>query len=121
MAIKATLAAGGLSDEQFDRLAREFQNDIARLSDVDLINQEASVPSPGHRGDPITLGSFALALVTSGTVTALFAIVKSYVERGIEGSFEGVDGNGKPVKISLKGISSLEQFKAFLTSAGVLK
>jgi hypothetical protein len=120
MSIKATLAGGGLSDEQFDRLAREFHNDLARLSGVDLISQEASVPSPGHRGDPITLGSFALALVASGAVTALFAILKSYVERGIDGSFEGVDGNGKPVKINLKGVS-LEQFKGFLTSAGVLK
>jgi hypothetical protein len=120
MSITATLDAGGLSDEQFDRLGREFKHDIARLSGVDLVGQEAAAPSPGHRGDPITLGSFALALVKSGAVTALFAILKSYVERGIEGSFEGVDGNGKPVKISLKGVS-LEQFKAFLTSAGVLK
>jgi hypothetical protein len=120
MAVNATLGAGGLSDEQFDRLAREFHNDIAKLSGVDLIGQEASVPSPGHRGDPITLGSFGLALVTSGAVTALFAILKSYVERGIDGSFEGVDGNGKPVKIALKGVS-LAQFKDFLTSTGVLK
>jgi hypothetical protein len=46
--------------------------------------------------------------------------LKSYVERGIEGSFEGVDANGKPLKISLKGVS-LEQFKGLLTSGGVLK
>jgi hypothetical protein len=121
MSIKATLAAGGLSDEQFDRLAREFQNDIASLSGVDLVTQEAVVPSPRRRGDAVTFGTFAPALVTSGAVTALFAICKSYVERGIEVSFEGVDINGKPVKISSKGISSLDQFKAFLTSAGVLK
>jgi hypothetical protein len=28
--------------------------------------------------------------------------------RGIEGSFEGVDGNGKPVKINLKGVSLIK-------------
>ena len=105
MSITATLDAGGLSGQHFDRLAREFQNDIAKLPGVDLVAQEAVVPSLGHRGDAVTFGTFALALVTSGTVTALFAIVKSYVEDGIEGSFEGMDGNGEPVKIGLKSMT----------------
>jgi hypothetical protein len=119
MSVRVSLAGKSLSDEQLDILARECQNDISALAGVDLI-REASAPSSGRRGDPTTLGTFALALVTSGAVTALFAILKSYVERGVEGSFEGVDGNGKAIKIGLKGVT-LEQFKGFLESANVLK
>ncbi len=119
MPIHATLVARDISAEQFDFLARECQNELSRLPGLDVL-EPAPVSSPGHRGDPVTIGTFALALVTSGVVTALFNILKSYVERGIEGGFEGVDSGGKPVKISIKGVS-LEQFKSFLISAGVLK
>jgi hypothetical protein len=119
MSITASLTTGGLSEEQFDLITRKCQNDIAILPGVDIVAQQPA-PSSGRRGDPITLGCFTLALVTSGAVTALFAILKSYIERGIDGSFEGLDGNGKPIKLSLKG-ASLEQFKDFLSSAGALK
>ena len=66
MPIKGSLTADFLSEEQFDRVARECQSDIARLPGIDLgVVEGSSVSSPGDRGDPITLGAFALALVTS--------------------------------------------------------
>jgi hypothetical protein len=84
MTIRASLVGSSLSDDRFDLLARECQNDIASIPGIDII-REARVPSTGYRGDAITIGSFALALITRGSLTALFAILKSYVERVIEG------------------------------------
>jgi hypothetical protein len=120
MPMRISLTAGELSDEYFDRLSRECANDVAALPGVDLVNEKSAGSSAGYRGDPVTLGTIALALITSGTVTALFAVVKSYVERGIEASFQGVDRNGKPINVSLKG-ASFEQFKHLLESADVVK
>jgi hypothetical protein len=108
-----------LSSEQFDAFARDCKNDIASLQGITLTTEVTLSTSCGHRGDPITVGTFALALVTSGTVSALFAIFKSYIERGIEGTFEGVDRSGKPVRMSLKG-TSLNEFKKFLSETHVV-
>ena len=119
MSVNAMLVAGALSSEQFDRLARECQNDLTRIPGVES-SRQAPVHSPGHRGDAVTAASFALAFVTSGTVTALFTILKSYFDRGIEVSFDGNDSEGRPLKISMKG-ASLKQFETFLKNAGVLK
>ena len=121
MPIKASLDATNLSEEQFDRLARECQNDIALLPGIELVEEAPpSSSTTGTRGDPITLGLFVLAIVKSGAVTELFKILKSYVERGIEGTFEGEDINGKAIKISLKGVS-FAQLEQFLRSAQVLR
>lgn len=95
MPIQARLVPSGISDEQFDRLARECKNELVRQPGVDVIEPAPVSSEPGRRGDPVTIGTFALALVTSGVVTALFNILKSYVERGVDGTFEGVDTNGK--------------------------
>jgi hypothetical protein len=117
--VNTKLTCSELSREEFDRLARDCQTVLAQTPGVEL-GPHTMVPAPGHRGDTVTLGSFALALVTSGAVTVLFNTLKSYVERGVEASFEGVDRKGKSVKFNIKGATS-EQFRTFLHAAGILK
>jgi Effector Associated Constant Component 1 len=51
-------------------------------------------PLPGQRGEPITLGVLALALITSGTVKALIECLKAYLsrERALTIKFARADG-----------------------------
>jgi hypothetical protein len=67
--------------------AEDLQNLTAEL--LRSIRQEteltAKLPEErggaGAKGDPITIGAIFLAALSSGTVVALFQVLKSYVER----------------------------------------
>ncbi len=67
--------------------AEDLQSLTARL--LRSINQETELTArlpeerggAGAKGDPITIGAIFLAALSSGTVVALFQVLKSYVER----------------------------------------
>ncbi len=118
MPIQTTLVASDISAEQYDYLARECQAALLREPGID-VSETAPISLPGRRGNLVTLGTFVIDFVTSGAVTRLFDILKSYVDRA-DFIFEGLDSNGKPLKIRVKG-ASLEEFKIFLNSVGVVR
>lgn len=121
MAAAVTLTTSTLLDDQLDVLTRQCRNDIAALPGL-VFAEDPITRSAGHRDVQLAnnLGTFALALVTSGTVTALFTILKSYVDRGVDGTFEEPGRDGTPVKIAIKG-AKLEDFEEFLKTVGVLR
>ena len=121
MFAKLSISPEGLRSEDQERLARELEGHLIATGGVTL----GSVPvttATGHRGEPVTItvGTLILAAVTSGTVTALFNILKSYVERGVDFTFEGTKTSGEPVKIGMKNVK-LSEFRALLAEIGILK
>ena len=111
MPIHFRIEDNSISKEDFDDLSRAFANE-AKNEGIPIAPQSETPASPGEgrRGDPITLGVFALALVTRGSIVALFNLLKSYLERSEELSIEFARKNGSPVKLSMKNVS-LEKFK----------
>ena len=100
-------SADNFSAEEIERLTWECRAELARVEGLEfgdpVLTREVQANT---RGDPVTFGVIALALVTNGALTAALEIIKSYVNRGIEGTFEGIDDNGHVVKLSLKGTKS---------------
>jgi hypothetical protein len=66
-------------DARLAQLTRDLERDLSRQGIKASVVEAAAVP--GERGDPVTLGVLALALVTSGAVTALIGCLKAYVSR----------------------------------------
>jgi hypothetical protein len=119
MSAQLSISPGDLEPEELDRLSRDLERQLADTGGVAL----DTVPQPtvpGQRGDPITVGTLLLAAVTSGAVSAVFNIIKSYVGRGIDLNFEGTAIDGRPIKIAMKNIS-LVRFRSLLSELGVLK
>jgi hypothetical protein len=119
MSAKLSILPGGLEPEDLDRLSRDLERQLAETSGV-TFSPELPALIPGQRGDPVTVGTLLLAAVTSGTVSALFNIIKSFVDRGLDLTFEGTRSDGKPIKIAMKGIR-LTKFRSMLFELGVLK
>jgi Effector Associated Constant Component 1 len=61
------------------QLTRDLERDLSRAG-IRARPVEAP-PTPGERGEPITLGVLALAFITGGTVKALIECFKAYLSR----------------------------------------
>jgi len=93
------LTASDLSDEDLQKLTHEFSKTLN-----DETEAKATIPEksggPGSKGDPITLGTIILTALSSGTVVALFNVIKSYIERkpSLELEFKREDGQQLKIK-----------------------
>jgi len=119
MSANISFSSPGFSADDLDRLSREIEVELAKLTGVSFQAKPAAAVS-NQRGDPVTIGTFLLAMVTSGAVTALFNIIKAYLERGVDCTFEARSSDGSPVKIQMKGVT-LAQFRGVLEDAKILK
>jgi hypothetical protein len=119
MSAQLSISPNSLEPEDLDRLSRDLERQLTETGGVAFSPTPPLVAS-GQRGDPVTIGTLLLAAVTSGTVSALFNIIKSFVDRGLDLTFEGTGSDGKPIKIAMKGIK-LTKFRSMLFELGVLK
>ena len=113
------IASPRLADDALANLVRDIAAAINRETDMTATEPEAT-PRPGEKGDPITLGTLALAFLSSGAAVGLFQVIKSFFERDetLEVSFERSDG----AKLAIKSASAqperveatLNQIRAFL-------
>ena len=93
------LTAGDLSDEDLQVLTRELSKTLNDETEV-----KATLPTgtgeSGTKGDAITLGAIILTALSSGTVVALFNVLKSYIERkpSLELEFKREDGQQLKIK-----------------------
>ena len=93
------LTASDLSNEDLQVLTRELSKTLN-----DETEAKATLPEkpggPGSKGDPITLGTIILTALSSGTVVALFNVLKSYIERkpSLELEFKREDGQQLKIK-----------------------
>jgi len=121
MSVKLSITPEGLDPGDLDRLTREVEHELIATGGVGL-ETTPTVAEAGQRGDPITvtLGTLILATVTSGTVKVVFELLKSYIDRGVDFTFEGKNAGGDPVKVAMKNVK-LSQFRSLLTEVGILK
>jgi hypothetical protein len=105
MDLNLTVGDPTLDAEDLHSLTTDLRKSIATHTDADasIVTGKAL---PGTKGDPITLGTLALALITSGTVTGLVTVLQTFVARRPSIEFEVTTSDGRVVK--LKG----DQFKA---------
>ena len=94
------LTASDLSDEDLQKLTLELSKTLN-----DETEAKATIPEkPSEAGSKsdvvITLGTIILTALSSGTVVALFNVIKSYVERkpSLELEFKREDGQQLKIK-----------------------
>ena len=92
------LAANDLSGEDLQKLTLDFSKTLN-----DETEAKATIPEKpggaGSKGDPITLGTIILTALSSGTVVALFNVIKSYIERKPSLELELKREDGQQLKI----------------------
>jgi hypothetical protein len=74
-----TIHFSNLPDARLAQLTRDIARDLSRAG---IRARPPEAPSaPGERGDPVTLGVLALAVVNHGAITALLDCLKAYLSR----------------------------------------
>jgi len=86
------------------QLTRDLERDLSRAG-IHARPVEAS-PVPGEKGEPITLGVLALALVASGTVKALVECIKAYLSRERALTIKFVRGDGAQVEVTARNVDT---------------
>jgi len=104
MADKSTILTiqSDLPPERVAGLTRDLARDLSR-GRIQVAEQKAAT-APGERGDAISLGQIALALVTTGAVGILFDCLRVYLKREKRLVFEVKQSNGVSFKIDAKSI-----------------
>jgi len=75
-----TIAGDELDDEDLQDLTRQLCLAINQETDVEAELPEADT-APGAKGDPITLGTIALAFISSKAAVALVGVLHTYFAR----------------------------------------
>ena len=109
----------GLSDERLQEITEELAAEISRETEL-----QPTLPpvaeSLGAKGDPVSLGTLVLTLLSSGTAVALVHVLRAYLQRsstlrvrltrGSDGEhveFEASDMRGGEISRALELIESL--------------
>jgi hypothetical protein len=103
----ATLTVSLSADIPHTRLAqitRDLGHDLSRAG-IQARPAEAP-PVPGERGEPITLGVLALALVTSGTIKAMIECFKAYLSRERTLSIKLAGADGVQVEVTARNVDT---------------
>ena len=98
MDMHLTIGDPTLDAEDLQALAVELGRSIATHTDADA-SLVTGAAKPGTKGDPITLGTLALALITSGTVTGLVTVLQTFVARRPSIEFEVSRKDGEVLKL----------------------
>ncbi|WP_417909329.1 effector-associated constant component EACC1 [Candidatus Electronema sp. PJ] len=106
--------------------SRMAEEDLQELTSALLrsINQEtdltAKLPEErggaGTKGDPVTVGSLLLAALSSGTVVAMFQVLKSYIERKPTLKIELQAADGRTLKIEAEHLSKTQMEQTIQTA-----
>jgi hypothetical protein len=88
------------------RLTRDLERDLTREG-IGVQTAEVT-PTPGERGEPITLGVLTLALVTSGAVKALIGCLKAYLSREPSLIIKLRHPNGTQIEVNTRNIDAAE-------------
>lgn len=98
------------SAEALDHQTRVLLDDFRQLEGVTATLPEESTPQ-GSYGDPITIGTIALSLVTGGVVTAIIRALSDWLKRGENRKVVlkvSVNGNTFETEFPSQGISQKE-------------
>ena len=112
------------SVEVLDRQTRALVNDFRMLEGVTATLPEEPAPS-GSLGDPISIGTIALAFVTGGGITAIVQALSDWLKRGEHRKVVlkvSIEGNTFETEFPSQGVTQkelielTEKIKQFLTS-----
>ena len=108
-----TVTSSQLGAAEVQSLARDLVSSINDHTDAKAALPEGAAKA-GERGDPVTLGTIALSVISSGTVVALFQVIKSYFERdeSLHITFVGPDGKKLDVRAQNMSPARLEETMA---------
>lgn len=110
MSVSMMISSQDADAEELQQLTLDLMNTMNVETDVG-----ASLPEikrePGSRGDAVTLGQIALTALTSGTVVALFEVLRAYFERkpSLEIELQRTDGERISIKAEQIGNDQLER------------
>jgi hypothetical protein len=95
-----------LPSERIARLTRDLQRELGRVG----VTASAPTEEPAlrTRGEPVTLGVLALALVTSGVITALLECLKAVISREKKLTVKITGTTGGSIEIDAQNVSSPE-------------
>ena len=99
--LRVSLSAD-IPDARLVQLTRDLERDLSHAG-IQARPVEAP-PAPGDRGEPITLGVLALALVTSGTAKAMIECFKAYLSRERSLSIKLKRADGMQVEVTARNI-----------------
>jgi hypothetical protein len=93
-----------IPDARLAQLTRDLERDLSRVG-IQARPVEAP-PVPGEKGEPVTLGVIALALITRGAVTAMIECFKAYLsrERALTIKLTRVDGT--QIEVSARNVDT---------------
>ena len=93
-----------IPDARLAQLTRDLQHDLSRAG---IQARPVEAPSvQGERGEPITLGLLAVALVTSGTVRAAIDCFKAYLPRERNLIIKVARTDGKSVEVTSQNVDT---------------
>lgn len=98
------------NEESLDRQTRALLSDFRQLEGVSAALPEETAPM-GSYGDPITVGTIALSLVTGGVVTAIVQALSDWLRRGERRKVVlkvSINGNTFETEFPSQGISQKE-------------
>lgn len=93
-----------LPDVRLAQITRNLERDLSRAGIQARPVEEPSVS--GERGDPVTLGMLALALVTSGTIKVMIECFKAYLSREHALSIKLTRADGTQVEVTTHNVDT---------------
>lgn len=110
MAIHMQLQSADSSEASLQKLTMDMMRMLNFETDAKADPPQAPAES-GTKGDPVAIGQIILTALTSGTVVALFGVLKSYFERkpSLEIDFKRPDGVDFKIKASQLGKGQIDQ------------
>jgi hypothetical protein len=104
-----------MPDRRLAQLTRDLERDLFRVG-IQARPVGAS-PTPGEKGEPITLGVLALALVTSGTIKAIIECFKAYLSRERTLTIKLTRPDGSHVEVTSHNVDTAAVHEALQVSA----
>jgi membrane-associated two-gene conflict system component 1 (EACC1) len=105
-----SVSAAALSDTRVARLTRDLERDLIR-GGIKARSLETS-PALGEKGEPVTLGVLAVALISSGAVKALVECMKAYLSREPSLVIKLRNSNGIQAEINARNVASTDVLRA---------
>jgi hypothetical protein len=114
--LRVSLSAD-IPDARLVQLTRDLERDLSRAG-IQARRVETP-PVPGERGEPITLGVLALALVSGGTVKGMIECFKVYFSRERALTIKLTRADGTQVEVTARNVDTPAVHEALEAAASV--
>jgi Effector Associated Constant Component 1 len=109
--LRLQLTCAGLSESSLQAITRELAKSFSEQEIGRATLSETATPS-GAKGDPVTIGNIALALLGSGGVAvSLVQVLKAFVERNRKLQFELTRPDGKKLSFTAENLADRDQLQ----------